>query len=81
MDLNTLINLSTVVRAAQSNARVARLTDDGDVVYGTARRIAGDTSDIETCGLDVTLDAGLETTWPVSELALEVGYGEFVVNP
>ncbi|MFN2347588.1 MAG: hypothetical protein ABR616_17985 [Dermatophilaceae bacterium] len=81
MDLSTFLNFAAVIQAAQATVRVARLMPDGDVLFGTARRVAGDTSNVETCSLEVTLDSGLEVSWPISDLADQTHYGEFVVNP
>lgn len=81
MNLTTLINAATVIGAAQSTAKVARLLDNGDVVLGTARRISGDTEDVLHASLEVTTNQGMEVAWNVGVLAQEVATGEFVVNP
>ena len=82
MDIRTVINVAVVISAAQRNSRVARLMPvTGDIVYGTARRITGDTSDALKANLEVTTVQGWEISWPVAELAEEVEVGEFVVYP
>lgn len=80
MNLNQLLGIAAVVQAAQRTSKVARLTSNGDVLTGHARRISGNTEDIESCLLDVTLSIGVETAWPVAELAEEHLSGEFVVD-
>ncbi|MFN2347608.1 MAG: hypothetical protein ABR616_18085 [Dermatophilaceae bacterium] len=80
MDLSTFLNFAAVIQAAQATVRVARLMPNGDVLFGTARRITN-TEDVSKASLEVTLDSGLEVSWPIADLADQTHYGEFVVNP
>lgn len=73
--------LYRVLDAALGHKPVARHLD-GNVVYGTARRVGdeqGCTSDADLRDqfLWVTLNTGFEAFWPVKELALELFTGEF----
>lgn len=67
MNLDSVLLASDIVRATIRNARVAVLLDDGNVIYGTARRIHGgqrDDEDIRNAELEITLDSGRE--YPVN---------------
>ena len=81
MNINEIVDIATVIRAAHRGARVARLFPDGTVIYGTARRITGPSEDVSQCALDVTTDQGWETQWDILTLANEIYPGEFVVDP
>jgi hypothetical protein len=89
LTLPEAIRLNGVLDAAQRCARVARLDDDGNVTYGTARHLtrhAGDAAyitnedDVRDTFLRVTTTAGWEVWWPVADLAEEFGEGTFAVD-
>jgi len=79
MDVQTLIHATALVTAAQQGSRVAWLTEDDQVVYGTARRIKGD--QVEESSLEVTTFAGMEMSFPLMELVDKYRSGYFVINP
>jgi|1185.fasta_scaffold392797_2 hypothetical protein len=79
MDVQTLISATALVTAAQQGTRVAWLTDGGEVVYGTARRIVGD--QVEESSLEVTTFGGMEVTFPLMDLVTKYRSGYFVINP
>lgn len=79
-----LVALERIAHAAQTTAKVARATPDGDILYGTARSI-GDSRgnflkpgrDVRGAYLRVTSRSGFERFWPVAELMPLVHSGEF----
>jgi hypothetical protein len=79
MNVQTLISATALVTAAQQGSRVAWLTEDGEVVYGTARRIKGD--QVEESSLEVTTFGGMEMSFPLMELVTKYQSGYFVINP
>ncbi len=79
-------NIAHLLHAAQGGWKVARLIN-GDVITGTARHFVKDpdsaaflsgTDDVRDAYLRVTTTQGMEVFWPISDLAPEVGSGEFV---
>src|SRR5205823_2385349 len=87
LTLGDVADLAEILRAARSNASVARLVDDGHVLYGVARSIghangsfAGRGDDVRDLFLRVTLSSGLEAFWPVQDLMPEVRHTTFVVD-
>lgn len=83
MDLQRIVTLAAIIEAAQTKARVAYLTVDHDVLYGTARNIVEPNvgEDVNDAHLRVTLDQGVEMFWNIGVLANKLESGEFVVNP
>lgn len=81
LSLADALALGGVLNAAVNTSRVARAFADGDVVWGTARRVSGDVYDVLNASLGVTTDSGWEQTWPILELIEEYQSGEFVVRP
>lgn len=84
LTMTQLVQLETIAGAAQRTAKVARATDDGEVLYGIARSIGdergmflGHDTDIRDGYLRVTSRAGFEHFWPVAELMREVSDGLF----
>jgi hypothetical protein len=86
--LRDFTGLEPVIKAAQTNAKVARVREDADngVVYGTARAIQtkggwflGTDTDVREGYLWVTLRSGMETWWPVADLMTEARNGEFAI--
>ena len=87
LTLADAVSLGTVLSAAQRTAPVARLMDNGDVIYGTARSVgdengnfASERDDVRDCFLRVTTSMGFEAFWPVADLLPLVRSGEFVVD-
>lgn len=78
--LVTAQRLGEVIRAAVETLPVARATVDGDVIVGTARRIAGDTDDVLNARLQVTTRSGWEVNWTIKELVVDIADGTFVVG-
>jgi len=84
LTLTDALAIAEIIRTAQTTAKVARMTDDGDVVYGTARHIGDDrgafwpsTADVRDAYLRVTTQAGWEVFWPVRELMPQVAETTF----
>lgn len=82
--LPVVLNLATIVSAAQKCAKVARVCATGDILYGHARCIGSDhgawvsnNDNIMDSYLRVTLNNGFEAFWPVRELLTQVANGEF----
>jgi hypothetical protein len=82
-----MLALADIVRAAESGARVRRVTESGDVVEGVARHLVtspdslifpGDGDDVRDCYLRVT--AMFEWFWPVAELIDQRVGGEFGID-
>ena len=83
LTVQDLLALAKIVDAAISTAKVARLRDDGVVVYGIARCV-GDANgcamhgeDVRAMHLRVTTREGWEVFWPVADLIAEAHSGEF----
>ena len=80
------VNLAAIIGAAQRNAKVARLMDDGNVIYGMARSIGTDggafdfKSDARGQFLRVTTRMGMEVFWPVRELMADYQATTFVLD-
>jgi len=89
LNLSDLVALEVVCRAAQTCARVKWLTDDGDIVSGTARHLVRSADDIgfitgeddvRECVLRITTSSGWEVFLPMRDLMAKVKVGEFVID-
>jgi hypothetical protein len=85
LTLTDALAVAELISYAQRNAKVARLTEGGRVVYGTARSIGDqrgnfllNTEDVRDGYLRVTSRIGVEYFWPVRELMAEYLTSEFV---
>lgn len=86
LDGPTVLALADILRAAHNERRVMRDMIDVVGIGGTARSV-GDRDgmfmrpdeDIRDCFLRVSLDGGMETFWPLSELVEEYGNHLFVI--
>lgn len=82
-----VLALAWVIHAAEREAPVRRLTGDGDVIEGVARRLVispdnsafpGRGHDVRDCYLRVS--GTFERFWPVAELVEQFGTGELVFD-
>lgn len=87
LTLSALTTYAALLDACQRGARVARLTDHGDVIVGTARAftapdgsfVRGD-ADVTTAHVRVTWTTGLDTYAPVADVVAEYDAGTFVLD-
>lgn len=87
MDLRTLQNVAPVLDACQRGARVAMLTDNGDVRNGTARSVGDDRGNFAHGDADalsvfvrVTWADGFDSFLPMGEVADKYAAGTFVLD-
>lgn len=85
LSIADVVALDIIVRAASTCAKVARMLEDGTVVYGHARSIGGTSgaflgpdADVRDAFLRVTTQGGFEAFWPVRDLMPQAATGEFV---
>jgi len=85
LTLADAVALADVLTAAQTCAKVYRMTENGDPVFGTARAIVApdsaaflrSTDDVRDGRLWVTTHGGWEAFWPVRELVAAARRQEF----
>lgn len=79
MNTTDTVSAGKIIEAAGNTAAIAYATPEGDVVYGTARRLSN-TDDVTQADLWVTVN-GVEVRWPLTELVAAHQRGEFVIDP
>lgn len=87
LTVSDVVALGAIVNAAHTTAKVARLVENNDVLYGHARSIGDErgafiraTEDVRGVFLRVTLTSGFEAFWPVREVVAAYKAGEFFID-
>lgn len=84
LTISDAIAIGQIADMASRCAKVARLMDDGNVIYGTARSIGDErgmflssSDDVREGFLRVTTQGGFEAFWPIADLVPLVQSTEF----
>jgi len=87
LTMQEAVALAAVVDAAQRNARVGYLADNGDVVTGTVRSIGDERGnflrndeDIRHGYVRITLSSGFELFRPIGEVTAGIRETTFVID-
>jgi len=87
LTVSDLVALSTIVETVQHGSRVRWLSDDNDVLEGTARSIGddrgmflGNDEDVRDAFLRITSTSGFDYFVPMTKLAELVREGGFAID-
>lgn len=87
LTMQEAVTLAAIIDAAQRNAHVGYLTDNGDVVTGTVRSIGDERGnflrsdeDVRNAYVRITLSSGFEVFRPIGDVAADIRETTFVID-